>query len=200
MLKNILISAFAVILLLAIGFSAYNVFAGRRTEPAQAVSSQPVTETPGSGQGNAGQGLGNAQGQNGVQGQDTWQAGAQGRGGGQGGRGRGGQGGGQAGRQTNPQSGFTGYTTYQGTVSDYAAPNFTLVTTDGQKLPVQLGNLNYVANLGITIKDGDQVTITGFQDASGAIAAGTITVDATGQTFTLRTETGRPSWAGRGRN
>ena len=188
MKRNILISALAAILLLAVGFGVYTAIAGGgvRTALAAVTSQGNGTNWNGPSQGNGNGGGG--QGRMGGQGR------GQGQGGGQG------QGRGQANGSgvPNPQNGFTGYTTYQGTVSDYAAPNFTLITADGQKLPVQLGNLNYVANLGLTLKNGDKVTLTGFQDLSGSIAVGTITLDATGQTYTLRSETGRPLWAGGG--
>jgi hypothetical protein len=172
MLKNIMISVLVVILLAAAGFSAYNVLASGQGTAVQSASVQ----------GNAAGGQG--QGRMGGQGQ--------------------GQGAGQGSRQQNgsgtpaPQNGFTTWTTYQGTVSSYAAPNFTLTTSDGQQLAVQLGNLNYVTSLGLELKDGDSVTLTGFQDPSGSIAVGTITLDASGQSYTLRTENGRPAWAGGG--
>jgi hypothetical protein len=86
----------------------------------------------------------------------------------------------------------------QGVVSNYAAPNFTLTTSDGQAIAVQLGNLNYLSTLGLSLKEGDSVTLTGYYDPSGSFAVGTLTLDNTGQTFTLRDESGRPAWRGNG--
>ena len=89
---------------------------------------------------------------------------------------------------------------YTGWVSAYAAPEFTLLTADGQAILVQLGNQGYAESLGLVLQDGEEVTVTGFIDSSGALAVTSITLQSTGQTYTLRdSATGRPSWAG-GRN
>lgn len=120
----------------------------------------------------------------------------------------GGQGNGQAngpgshgttGTQTgipDPQNGLTEWLTYSGTVSAYAAPNFTLITADGQSLAAELGNTTYVAGLGLTLKDGDAVTVVGFVDANGGLALKSLTLTATGETFNFRDDTARPLWAG----
>jgi len=168
MFKKILIGALAAIVITAIGFSVYNVLAKGTNQSASA----PVATQPPVEQGQQGSGLGQQQGQ--------------------------GQGKGQGSGIPNSQNGLTEWTTVQGVVSNYAAPNFTLTTADGQVLAIQLGNLNYVNSLGLIMKDGDSITLTGFYDPSGAFAVGTLTLDATGQTFTLRDEYGRPAWRGGG--
>ena len=95
---------------------------------------------------------------------------------------------------------MTELVTYSGTVSAYALPQFTLLTSDGQAILTQLGNQSYVASLGLVLQDGDAVTVTGFIDASGALAVTSITIQSTGVTYTLRdASSGRPAWAG-GRN
>ena len=95
---------------------------------------------------------------------------------------------------------MTELVTYSGTVSAYVMPQFTLLTSDGQAILTQLGNQSYVASLGLVLQDGDAVTVTGFIDASGALAVTSITIQSTGVTYTLRdVASGRPAWAG-GRN
>ena len=226
MLKTIIISGLAAVLVIAIGFSAFNVLAGNQPKAQQLA---PVVENAATNTGEA------------VAGQETvvqadaadqaavqvevaapaenlstdaaYPTGAQGTGG-QGGGYRGGQSGGQGGgtRRSQsgtgsgaqgttgipqPQNGMTGLVTYSGTVSAYAMPQFTLLTSDGQAILTQLGNQSYVASLGLVLQDGDAVTVTGFIDSSGALAVTSITIQSTGETFTLRDATsGRPAWAG----
>ncbi len=107
-------------------------------------------------------------------------------------RGKGGNGSGTP----NPQNGLTEWVTFSGVVSDYVAPKFSLLTADGQTIPAELGNTNYVTNLGLALKDGDAVTVTGFWDTNGGLALKSLTLDSTGQTFTFRDDLGRPLWAG----
>ncbi len=96
----------------------------------------------------------------------------------------------------NPQNGLIEWITFHGTVSEYSAPYFTLINDDGEMIPAQLGDLVFVEGLGLYLQDGDRVSITGYWDASGGFAVGMITLDATGQSFTLRDELGRPLWSG----
>lgn len=96
----------------------------------------------------------------------------------------------------NPQNGLTELVTYSGEISAYAAPNFTLLTDDGQSIPAEIGNISYAAELGLVLADGDRVTVTGFWDANGGLALKSLTLENTGQTFTFRDEYGRPAWAG----
>ncbi|MEN8171502.1 MAG: hypothetical protein ABFS03_01335 [Chloroflexota bacterium] len=100
------------------------------------------------------------------------------------------------GENADPQNGLVEWVTFHGTVSDYAAPYFTLTNDDGQTLPAQLGDLGFVEGLGLYLEDGDVVSLTGYWDASGGFAVGIITLDETGQSFTLRDELGRPLWSG----
>jgi hypothetical protein len=81
-------------------------------------------------------------------------------------------------------------------VSDYNPPALTLLTGDGNAIPIQLGNQAFLSNLGLEFQDGDTVTITGYWDSNGEFAAGQITLDATGESFTLRDDLGRPLWGG----
>jgi hypothetical protein len=116
------------------------------------------------------------------------------------GNGKGGNGNRGASRGNNvnadPQNGVIEWITVHGTVSEYSAPYFSLISDDGEMIAVQLGDLVFVEGLGLYLQDGDSVSITGYWDASGGLAVGMITVDATGQSFTLRDELGRPLWSG----
>ena len=94
-----------------------------------------------------------------------------------------------------PQNGLTEWLTYRGTVSDLEAPFFNLRLADGQVIPVELGSLSYLNQLGLSVQNGDNVTVTGFWDANGALTSGQITL-ASGESFSLRDELGRPSWRG----
>lgn len=173
MIKKILIASLAAVLVIAIGFSAYNVWASGGTQAAN------TTGLNNGGGGNGGNGGGGA---------------GRGRGQGQGGQGASGTQNGTGVPQ--PQNGLTEWVTLQGTVSNYVPPSFTLTTADGQIYTVEVGNVNYATSLGLNLKDGDQVTVVGFTDANGGFSVGTLTLDATGQSFTLRDELGRPAWRG----
>lgn len=95
-----------------------------------------------------------------------------------------------------PQSNLGEWQTLSGTVREYLAPNFVLVTEDGQQIAAQLGNLSYVNKIGLQLAEGQSVTVAGATDSSGGFAIKAITVD--GNTYNLRDENGRPLWAGRG--
>jgi hypothetical protein len=83
-----------------------------------------------------------------------------------------------------------------GTVSAYEYGVLTLQSDDGQIVGVELGNQNYVASLGFAPQIGEGVTVYGFPGEQGLFTAITITLDGTGQVFTFRESTGRPTWAG----
>ncbi|MEA3440248.1 MAG: hypothetical protein U9R58_08200 [Chloroflexota bacterium] len=98
--------------------------------------------------------------------------------------------------EPDPQNEFVEWQVFQGRVSDYIPPALTLLTGDGNAIPIQLGNQAFLSNLGLELQDGDTVTITGYWDSSGEFAAGQITLDATGESFILRDDLGRPLWGG----
>jgi len=221
MFKKILVFGLVGVVAVGAAVSAYNVVAGPASgeqagavnraqdtvppiggsDQASAVDNTPVG-TPGAGV--AAQGSGRQVGAA-VQGSD-WQSDTATQGNGQGKRyGQGGQGQSRgasqgAGTQTgvpNPQASQNESITLHGVVSNYAAPTFTLITDDGQSIAVQLGNQRFVTDLGIVLQEGDVVTLVGFYETSDSFAASTLTLDASGQIYTLRDQaTGRPIWAG----
>jgi len=129
---------------------------------------------------------------------DTLNQGQESQGQGNRGNGKGGNRGASQGNNVNanPQNGLIEWIMFHGTVSEYRAPYFTLINDDGEKIPAQLGDLVFIEGLGLYLQDGDRVSIKGYWDASDGFAVGMITLDATGQSFTLRDDFGRPLWSG----
>jgi hypothetical protein len=221
MIKKILVISLVAVVAIGVAFSAYNVFAGPASGEKDAVTSSapavasdqslaasaPVHE-PASGA--AAQGTGR---QAGAYAQDFSAQGQSTQGGGQGGRGQGGRGQGSSGQGygaargqgagtgvADPQAAQKEIITLHGVVNSYLAPNFTLLTDDGQSVMVQLGNQRFVSDLGIVLQEGAAVTLTGFYETGDTFAASSLTLDASGQTYSLRDQaSGRPLWAG-GRN
>lgn len=193
MWKKALVGTLAAILIAAVGFSVYNVMTARASTVAAGPAGAAVGGAAVQNQNGApiagpasGAGPGAQVGRN--QGQRS--------GPGQGGAGQRGPGTGMNGGTAGFQGGLADWQTLEGTVSGLAAPNFTLVTADGENIPVQLGNLSYVSKIGLNLADGQSVTLVGAYETTGSLAVQSITVD--GQIYTLRNATGRPLWAGRG--
>jgi hypothetical protein len=219
MIKKILVIGLVAVVALAVTMSAYNAFASPVSgeasgDPAVASNinaadgiSQPEPGVGAIAQGSGRQAGAAASSGNG-QGQALAQNGSQG--GGQGGRygqssggqGRGAsRGSGTGAGVADPQAAQKESLTLHGVVSNYAAPNFTLITDDGQSVTVQLGNQRFVSELGIILPEGQAVTLVGFYEAGDLFAASAITLDASGQTYTLRDQaSGRPLWAGGPKN
>lgn len=83
-----------------------------------------------------------------------------------------------------------------GTISalDETGTGFTMDTSDGASLFVELGPPTYWQSLGVPLEAGDVVVVDGFQ-MDGQYHAGTITKP-DGQQLVLRSELGQPLWAG----
>jgi len=71
------------------------------------------------------------------------------------------------------------------------------VQTDEGAVLVGLGQAWYRDEAGFVIEVGDEVVVSGFYE-DGEFKAGTVENSTTGETLTLRDETGRPMWAGQG--
>jgi hypothetical protein len=95
-----------------------------------------------------------------------------------------------------PQNSFQEWVSLEGIVSAYSPPEFILITNDNKTITAEIGNISYAENIGLTINDGDHVTVTGFYDANDAFTVGQITLQSSGMTYMLRDELGRPNWAG----
>ena len=135
-------------------------------------------------------------------------AGTQGRGGqgnsttgnGTRGRGNGARGQNQASNVPAPENGLQEWVTFSGQVSNFSENYFTLLTADGQQIPIQLGSLNYLTSLNLVLQEGEAVTVVGFWETVDTFTAGSLTMDATGEEISLRDELGRPLWSGGGPN
>ena len=160
--------------------TAPGISAQLNAHPSQTPNVQAVQQGTGAGRGNGGNGRGN--GGNG-RGGNRWQ---------------GSNGNGTAGSYAtpDPQNGFIEWLTFRGIVSGYAPPSFTLLSDDGEMISAQLGSQSYITSLGLTLNDGDTVTVKGYWDTSGSLAVGQIILDASGQAFVLRDDLGRPLWSG----
>jgi hypothetical protein len=73
------------------------------------------------------------------------------------------------------------------------------IQSDTGMVVVGLGPEWYREDTTFTLAEGDEVAVTGFYE-DGEFKAATIENVSTGATLDLRDETGRPLWAGRGRN
>ncbi|MDY6874763.1 MAG: hypothetical protein SWK90_00945, partial [Chloroflexota bacterium] len=71
----------------------------------------------------------------------------------------------------------------------------TIQTAEGQVL-VGMRQSAYRENFALEV--GDEITVVGFHE-DGEFKAGTVENLTTGETITLRDETGRPMWSGQGR-
>jgi hypothetical protein len=83
-------------------------------------------------------------------------------------------------------------------VIELTGDELTVQTEDGSAVTVHLGPEAYWESEGIMLQNGDHVDVTGFYegDAFEGVEIKNLT---TQETVTLRDETGRPLWAGRGR-
>lgn len=84
-----------------------------------------------------------------------------------------------------------------GSVFTLEDDELTIETAEGA-VTVHLGPEWYWETEGITLAEGDQVLVSGFYEDDTFEVASIENLTA-GQTVTLRDETGRPLWAGRGR-
>ena len=71
-----------------------------------------------------------------------------------------------------------------------------ITADDGQALYVDTGNMRYSQSLGFAPQIGEGVTVLMFMSDQGTNSAISVTMDATGMTYTFRSETGQPLWAG----
>ena len=88
------------------------------------------------------------------------------------------------------------WTTLNGTVSAVDGDNVTIQTAEGSR-DVHLGPEWYWETEGIDLAPGDEVAITGL-DEKDTFDIASVENHTNGQAVTLRDESGRPLWAGRG--
>lgn len=85
--------------------------------------------------------------------------------------------------------------TFEGLVSAANEEEIVILTADNQEIILSGQTYRYARELGFSVVVGDPVQIRGFEE-NGEIEVGEVTLLATGQSFALRSESGRPNWAG----
>ena len=95
-----------------------------------------------------------------------------------------------------PQANTSGAVTVHGVISSFDTMGMSFTADDGQVIYVDLGNPNYNQSIGFAPQIGDGVTVVMFFGDQGVNSAITVTMDATGVTYTFRSELGQPLWSG----
>ena len=95
-----------------------------------------------------------------------------------------------------PQANISGAVTVHGAVNSYDGMGISFTADDGQALYVDTGNMRYSQSLGFAPVAGEGMTVVMFLGDQGTNSAISVTMDATGMTYTFRNETGQPLWAG----
>ena len=95
-----------------------------------------------------------------------------------------------------PQADISSAVTVHGVVSSYDTMGMSFTTDDGQIVYVDTGNPRYSQSLGFAPQVGEGVTVVMFYGDQGVNSAISITMDATGITYTFRNELGQPLWTG----
>ena len=95
-----------------------------------------------------------------------------------------------------PQANISGAVTVHGVVNSYDGMGISFTADDGQALYVDTGNMRYSQSLGFAPVAGEGMTVVMFLGDQGTNSAISVTMDATGMTYTFRNETGQPLWAG----
>ena len=95
-----------------------------------------------------------------------------------------------------PQANISGAVTVHGAVNSYDGMGISFTADDGQALYVDTGNMRYSQSIGFAPVAGEGMTVVMFLGDQGTNSAISVTMDATGMTYTFRNETGQPLWAG----
>jgi len=95
-----------------------------------------------------------------------------------------------------PQADISGAVTVHGVVNSYDTMGMSFTADDGQAVYVDTGNPRYSQSLGFAPVAGEGVTVVMFYGDQGVNSTISITMDATGVTYTFRNELGQPLWSG----
>ncbi len=95
-----------------------------------------------------------------------------------------------------PQANIAGAVSIHGVVNSYDGMGISITTDDEQALYIDTGNPRYSQSIGFAPQIGDGVAVLMFMGDQGVNSAVSVTMDATGMTYTFRSETGQPLWAG----
>lgn len=88
--------------------------------------------------------------------------------------------------------------TIQGTVVNVDSYALVVETAGGEEIVIEGRAWSFVQEQGFSVQAGDAVTLVGFYEGED-LEVGQIDSITTGQTVLIREESGRPLWAGRGR-
>ena len=95
-----------------------------------------------------------------------------------------------------PQANVSGAITVHGVVNSYDGMGISFTADDGQVLYVDTGNMRYSQSLGFAPVAGEGLTVVMFYGDQGVNSAISVTMDATGMTYSFRSDIGQPLWAG----
>ena len=194
------IGLLALLVVALVGGSAYILLRPKEAVAARNAAGQNANGQSGAGR-NSDEAVAGRQGYGSQRGEEV-QAPASGRQGGNGSSGREGVGQGRqaAGEVPGERSAdhpTETWLTLNGQVAELLGDELTLSTSDGL-VTIHLGPEWYWESEGIDLDDGDEVAATGFYEGDAFELAEIENLD-TGETVSLRDETGQPRWAGRGR-
>ena len=85
---------------------------------------------------------------------------------------------------------------YDGIVSSVDVLSLRITTTDKQTIEVYGRAWTYAQQMGFTAAEGDSLHLIGFYDTDQVFEVSQMTNQTTNQTVSLRSESGRPLWAG----
>lgn len=98
-----------------------------------------------------------------------------------------------------PQANAAEWFTLTGTVTSVDADQMAMQTHDGSQIIIENRAWWFATEQGFETHIGDRLSLTGFYDGD-TFEAATISNQTNHQSVTIRDETGRPMWAGRGRS
>jgi hypothetical protein len=96
------------------------------------------------------------------------------------------------------QAQVDGWHEIEGSVVHVEADTLTVLTTDGSEIVLEGRPWRFAQEQGFSAQIGDTLTLIGFYEGD-EYEVGLINDATSGQAVTLRNESGRPMWAGRGR-
>lgn len=89
--------------------------------------------------------------------------------------------------------------TVEGQALSIDAAGLVVTAADGTEIEIDGRAWRLAQEEGFTAKPGDLIQLTGFYDSNSIFETSILVNSSSGQTITLRDESGRPRWAGRGR-